>query len=120
MKKKSNTRTRTSIAKASVKHAKVAPRKARLVADQIRGTNVTNALATLGTVRRASNPIVKKILQSAIANAVEKDSSVNPDELIITEARVDKGRTLKRIRPRAMGRATQILKKSSHITVAVG
>lgn len=109
-----------TIAKASMSHARVAPRKARLVIDQIRGANVTHALATLEQTRKSSNPIVKKILESAIANAVEKNSSVNPDELIITEARVDKGRTLKRIRPRAMGRATQILKRSSHITLSVG
>ncbi|MBU2512435.1 50S ribosomal protein L22 [bacterium] len=101
-------------------HARVAPRKARLVIEQIRGLNVTYALATLENTRRSANPIVVKVLRSAIANAVEKDSSVNPDDLIITEARVDKGRTLKRIRPRAMGRATQILKHSSHISLSVG
>ncbi|MCP4750236.1 MAG: 50S ribosomal protein L22 [Proteobacteria bacterium] len=120
MKTKTKTKARKTIAKASARQARVAPRKAKLVIDQIRGLNVSNALATLENVRRSSNPIVKKILESAIANAVEKDSSVNPDELVITEARVDKGRTLKRIRPRAMGRATQILKRSSHITLSVG
>lgn len=120
MKTKRETPKKRSIARASMSHARVAPRKARLVIDQIRGANVTQALATLEQTHRRSNPIVKKILESAIANAVEKDSAVNPDELIITEARVDKGRTLKRIRPRAMGRATQILKRSSHITLSVG
>ncbi len=120
MKTNKNTPNKASIAKASMRHARVAPRKARLVIDQIRGLNVAYALATLENTRRSANPIVEKILRSAIANAVEKDSSVNPDDLIITEARVDKGRTLKRIRPRAMGRATQILKHSSHISVAVG
>lgn len=111
---------RESIARASARHARVAPRKAKMVADQIRGLNVTNALAVLESFRRSANPIIKKVLESAIANAVEKNSNVNPDELIVTEARVDKGRTLKRIRPRAMGRATQILKRSSHITLSVG
>lgn len=120
MKKTKDTKNTASIAKASMRHARVAPRKARLVVDQIRGLNVTFALATLENTRRSANPIVEKVLRSAIANAVEKDSSVNPDDLIITEARVDKGRTLKRIRPRAMGRATQILKHSSHISLAVG
>jgi large subunit ribosomal protein L22 len=91
-----------------------------LVIDQIRGRNVTYALATLEHTRKSANPIVEKVLRSAIANAVEKDSTVNPDDLIVTEGRVDKGRTLKRIRPRAMGRATQILKYSSHISLAVG
>lgn len=120
MKKNPEHQKRQPIAKASMSHARVAPRKARLVIDQIRGENVAHALATLEQTHRRSNPIVKKILESAIANAVEKDKAVNPDELIITEARVDKGRTLKRIRPRAMGRATQILKRSSHITLSVG
>jgi len=118
--KAKQTTGKASLAKASMRHARVAPRKARLVIDQIRGLNVTYALATLENTRRSANPIVEKVLRSAIANAVEKDSTVNPDDLIITEARVDKGRTLKRIRPRAMGRATQILKHSSHISVAVG
>jgi len=120
MKKRSETQRRKTIAKASMSHARVAPRKARLVIDRIRGENVTQALATLENITRGSNSIVKKILQSAIANAFEKDSAVNPDDLIITEAQVDKGRTLKRIRPRAKGRATQILKRSSHITLSVG
>ncbi len=120
MKKTKDNKNKASIAKASMRHARVAPRKARLVIEQIRGQNVTYALATLENTRRSANPIVEKILRSAIANAVEKDNAVNPDDLVITEARVDKGRTLKRIRPRAMGRATQILKHSSHISLAVG
>lgn len=120
MKAKDNYKNRTPVAKASARHARVSPSKARLVADQIKGLNVTYALATLENTRRSANPIIEKILRSAIANAVEKDSSVNPDDLFVTEARVDKGRTLKRIRPRAMGRATQILKRSSHITLSVG
>jgi large subunit ribosomal protein L22 len=120
MKKKDKQQNRSPIAKASMSHARVAPRKAKLVIDQIRGLNVVQALGILENTQRASNPIVKKVLQSAIANAVEKESTVNPDELIITEAKVDKGRTLKRIRPRAMGRATQILKRSSHIYLSVG
>ena len=120
MKAKKEIKNRVSIAHASMRHAKVAPRKAKLVIDQIRGLNVPYALATLENTRRSANPIVEKVLRSAIANAVEKDSSVNPDDLVVTEARVDKGRTLKRIRPRAMGRATQILKNSSHILLSVG
>lgn len=120
MKTNLNKKGKTSIARAKVRNARIAPRKARLVIDQIRGLDVTQALGTLENVRRASNPIVRNVLKSAIANAVEKDSSVNPDELVITEARVDEGRTLKRLQPRAMGRATVIRKRSSHITLAVG
>lgn len=120
MKNKVTLRGKTSIAKASMRHARVAPRKVRLVIDQIRGLRVDQALATLENMRRAANPIVRNVLKSAIANAVEKDTHVKPDDLVITEARVDEGRTLKRISPRAMGRATQILKRSSHITLSVG
>ena len=108
------------MARASIKGARIAPRKARLVIDQIRGVNVVDALGMLENVRRASNPIIKGILQSAFANAIEKDDSLDPDKLVITEARVDEGRTLKRMQPRAMGRATVIRKRSSHITLAVG
>lgn len=118
--KANNKKQRVTIASASMRQARVTPRKARLVIDQIRGANVNYALATLENLRRASNPIVSNVLKSAIANALEKDSSINADDLYITEARVDKGRTLKRIRPRAMGRATQILKKSCHIVLSVG
>jgi len=120
MKAKKRTPMRESIAKASMRNARVTPRKARLVIDQVRGLNVTNALAILENTRRKSNPIVCNVLKSAIANAIEKKSTVNPDDLLITEARVDGARTLKRIRPRAMGRASQILKRSCHITLAVG
>ncbi len=120
MKTKHKKQARQAVAKASVRQARIAPRKAKLVADQVRGLRVTLALAILENVRRGANPIVMKILQSAIANAVEKDSSIDPDNLIITEVIVNKARTLKRIRPRAMGRATQILKRSSHIMLSVG
>ena len=111
---------REHIATASARNARVAPRKARLVIDQIRGMNVAQALAVLDNTRRGSNPIVYKVLQSAIANAVQKDGNVDPDGLIVTEARVDQARVLKRMRPRAMGRGALILKKSSHISLSVG
>ena len=120
MKTNETAKDRASVAKASMRHARVAPRKARMVVDQVKGLKVTHALATLENTRRSANPIVEKIIRSAVANAVEKDSTLNPDDLFVIEGRVDKGRTLKRIRPRAMGRATQILKHSSHITVSVG
>ena len=109
-----------NIATAWAKGAKIAPRKAQLVADQIRGMNVVQALAILENTRRTANPIVQKVLQSAIANAVEKDKSINPDGLVITEARVDQGRMLKRLRARAMGRGMLVRKKTSHIRLSVG
>ncbi len=110
----------TEKGKALVKNVRLAPRKARLVIDQIRGIRVVIALGILENTRRRVNPIVRDAVKSAIANAVQKDSKVDPDTLIITEARVDQGRTLKRMRPRAMGRGAAILKKSCHIKIAVG
>lgn len=120
MKTSKQNKIRKPVAKAIHRHARVAPRKARLVSDQIRGLNVVQALGILENIRKGPNPIVKNVLKSAIANAMKKNSSLEPDTLIITEATVDKGRTLKRIRPRAMGRAARILKHSSHIMLSVG
>lgn len=111
---------RKHIARAFSKNARISPRKARLVIDQIRGLNVVQALGILENTRRSANPLIKELLKSAIANAGQKDSSVDPDDLVITEARVDQGRVLKRMRARAMGRGAQILKKSSHIILSVG
>lgn len=107
-------------AKAVLKNAKLSPRKARLVIDHIRGENVVQALGFLENTRRAANPIVRDLLKSAIANAAEKDSNLNPDELVVLEARVDGGRSLKRMRPRAMGRGSLVVKRSSHIIISVG
>ncbi|MGK0288990.1 MAG: large subunit ribosomal protein L22 [bacterium] len=108
------------IAKASLSHVRIAPRKARLVIDQIRGMSVVNALGILENTRRRANPIIRDLLKSAIANATQKNAAVDPDELVITEARVDQGRTLKRMRPRAMGRGAVIRKHSSHILITIG
>ena len=120
MKAKNKAPNRASIAIARANNARVAPRKARLVVDQIRGMKVNNALAILEHTIRRSNPIMLDLLKSAVANAMEKDQSVNPDELVVTEARVDQARSLKRMRARAMGRGCLIVKKSSHIILAVG
>lgn len=109
-----------AIGKASLKHVRIAPRKVRLVIDRVRGMNVAQAIGTLENTRRNANPIIRDLLKSAIANAVQKNEGIDPDRLKIVEARVDKGRTLKRMRPRAMGRGAQILKKSSHILISVG
>lgn len=111
---------RQNIATALIKGAKVSPRKAMMVADQIRGMKVVQALAILEHTRKASNSIMQKVLQSAVANAVQKDSSVNPDELVVTEARVDQGKMLKRMQARAMGRGVLVRKKTSHIRLSVG
>ena len=97
-------------AKATAKNVRVSARKARFVIDMIRGKKADVAMAQLSILKnRASQPVMK-VLQSALANADQAD----PD------ADVDEGRTLRRFRPRAMGRATTIRKRSSHITLEVG
>ncbi|UOR10605.1 50S ribosomal protein L22 [Halobacillus amylolyticus] len=105
-------------AKAVAKTVRIAPRKARLVIDLIRGKNVGEAIATLRLTQRGASPIVEKLLKSAIANA-EHNYEMDTDNLYVSEAFVNEGVTLKRFRPRAMGRASQINKRTSHITVVV-
>jgi large subunit ribosomal protein L22 len=90
-----------------------------LGADQIRGKHVGEALNTLGFSTRKAARIVKKVLESAIANA-EHNEGADVDELKVTTVFVDEGTTMKRIRPRAKGRADRIFKRSCHITVKVG
>ncbi len=105
--------------RAVLKYVRMSPQKARLVADQIRGLPVAEALTLLKfSKRRAAGPI-RKVLESAIANAEHNDGA-DIDELKVVRACVDEGPTLKRWRPRAKGRAGRILKRSSHITIAVG
>ncbi|MCP3033177.1 50S ribosomal protein L22 [Halobacillus sp. A1] len=105
-------------AKAVAKTVRIAPRKARLVIDLIRGKNVGDAIATLRLTQRGASPVIEKVLNSAIANA-EHNYEMDPDNLYVSEAFVNEGVTLKRFRPRAMGRASQINKRTSHITVVV-
>ncbi|MFC2949270.1 50S ribosomal protein L22 [Virgibacillus sediminis] len=105
-------------AKAVAKSVRIAPRKVRLVVDLIRGKNVGEAVAILRHTRRGASPVVEKVLNSAIANA-EHNYEMDPDSLVISEAFVNEGATLKRFRPRAQGRASRINKRTSHITVVV-
>ncbi|WP_138420173.1 50S ribosomal protein L22 [Aquibacillus sediminis] len=105
-------------AKAVAKTVRIAPRKVRLVIDLIRGKSVGEAVAILKHTQRGASPVVEKVLLSAVANA-EHNYEMNPDNLVVSEAYVDEGVTLKRFRPRAMGRASQINKRTSHITVVV-
>jgi large subunit ribosomal protein L22 len=104
---------------ARLKGARLSAQKARLIADQIRGKHVGEALNTLGFSTRKAARIVKKVLESAIANA-EHNEGADVDELKVTTVFVDEGTTIKRIRPRAKGRADRIFKRSCHITVKVG
>jgi large subunit ribosomal protein L22 len=103
---------------AKLKGARLSAQKARLVADQIRGKSVEEALDLLQFSGRKGADIIKKVLESAIANAEHNDGA-DVDELKVSTIFVDEGMTMKRIRPRAKGRADRILKRSCHITVKV-
>ena len=103
---------------ARLKGARLSAQKARLVADQIRGKSVEDALDLLQFSGRKGADIIKKVLESAIANAEHNDGA-DVDELKISTIYVDEGMTMKRIKPRAKGRADRILKRSCHITVKV-
>lgn len=103
--------------KASLSNYRQSPRKVRLVANLVRGRKVKEAVAELGFLaKRASEP-VKKLIESAVANA--KHLSIPSEDLYIKEIRVDQGVVLKRSMPRARGRAFQILKRSSHILLVL-
>ena len=103
---------------ARLKGAQISAQKVRLVADQVRGKGVEEALNVLTYSNKKAAQIVKKILDSAIANA-ENNEGADVDELTISSIFVDEGMTMKRLRPRAKGRADRILKRSCHITVKV-
>lgn len=103
---------------AKHRFARISPQKCRLVADQIRGLPVDKALNTLTFSTKKGAHLVKKVLESAIANAEHNDGA-DIDELRVTEIRVDQGPTMKRMMPRAKGRGAPILKRTSHITITV-
>ncbi len=104
--------------KAVLKYIRVTPRKARLVIDLIRGRGVETALGTLEFNTKAVSTPIGKLLRSAIANA-ENNMNLDVDKLYIKKAFVDAGPTLKRMRPRAMGRGNAIRKRTSHITIVL-
>lgn len=104
---------------ASQKFARISPQKARLVADLIRGKDVEQAVNILQFSDKKASALIKKILNSAIANA-ENNNGLDIDELKVTEAYVNEGPIMKRMRARAKGRGNRILKRTSHITVSVG
>ena len=101
---------------ARARHIRISPRKVRLVADLIRGESVEKALQTLSFTPKAAGRILKKVLDSAVANA-ENKGDIDVDTLFVKRIFVDQGPVWKRYRPRAMGRATLIRKKTSHITI---
>ena len=103
---------------ARLKGARMSSQKARLVADQIRGKEVGDALNILSFSTKKGAHLVRKLLESAIANA-EHNEGADVDELTVSRIFVDEGLTMKRLRPRARGRADRILKRTCHITLAV-
>lgn len=103
---------------AKLRGAKLSAQKARLVADQVRGKPVEAALDILAFSPKKGAALMKKVLESAIANA-EHNEGADVDELRVSTVFVDEGTTMKRIKPRAKGRADRILKRSCHITVKV-
>ncbi|MEA2109237.1 MAG: 50S ribosomal protein L22 [Pseudomonadota bacterium] len=104
--------------RARLRHYRVAPRKARLLTDMISGMDIARAVDTLRFARKKSAPVIMKLLQSAVANA-DQQGNIDVDALYVRQAFVDEGPTLRRFRPRAMGRATRIRKRTSHITVVL-
>jgi large subunit ribosomal protein L22 len=100
--------------RAKLRYLRVAPRKTRLVIDLVRGKNVADAINILTFTRRAASEPVRKLIESAIANA--ESGAADIDRLFVESIYVDEGPTLRRFRPRAMGRATRINKRTSHVT----
>jgi large subunit ribosomal protein L22 len=105
--------------RAVAKYVRIAPRKARLVADEVRGKSYPEAVSILRFTNKKAAKMVGDVIDSAAANA-ENNHDADPDELFVREIRVDEGPTIKRYRARAMGRATMIRKRTSHITVELG
>jgi len=103
---------------AILRHARISARKARLVADLVRDMPVASALARLQFTQKKAAGLIRKVLQSALDNA-SRASGVNEDRLVVTRITVDEGPTAKRWSPRAMGRATRIRKRTSHISIGL-
>lgn len=110
--------TEERTARAIARYVRIAPRKARLVADEIRGKHIDEAFKVLAFSNRRSARFIWKALTSAVANA-ERNHKLDRRKLYVKEIRIDEGPTLKRWRPRAFGRASMIRKRTSHITVVV-
>ena len=104
---------------ATHKFARISPQKARLVADMIRGKDVESAVTILTFSDKKAAALIKKVLNSAIANA-ENNEGADIDELSVSAVQVNEGPLLKRMRARAKGRGNRIIKRTSHITVTVG
>jgi large subunit ribosomal protein L22 len=104
---------------ASVKYQRGSAKKVRLIADLIRGKNVREAQRILAFSRKRASRILEKVINAAIANAANKEGKIETDNLVVTRIFVDEGPTLKRYRPRAMGRADLMQRPTFHLTLAV-
>jgi len=107
-------------ARAEARYIRVSPQKARLVVDLIRGQKAGDALVILQGTNKRIAPAVEKVLRSAIANAENRSDDVDVDKLMVTEAYVNEGPRMKRVRPAPQGRAYRYQRRSAHIVVAVG
>jgi large subunit ribosomal protein L22 len=105
-------------ARAVGKYIRISPQKIRLVADVVRGMDVDKAITTLKFMPKKGAKILRQVIESALANATQ-DDQVDVDNLFVKKIAIDGGPSLKRIRPRAMGRATKIIKRTSHIIVVL-
>ena len=105
-------------AKAVARFIRISPQKARLVADVVRGVGVDKAITTLRFMPQKGAQLIRKVIESAVANA-SQSQDIDVDTLDVKKIFIDGGPMLKRIRPRAMGRANRILKRTSHITVVL-
>ena len=105
-------------ARAQLTYARIAPRKVKIVCDLIRGKDVKTAMAILQQTPKAASELLAKILKSAVANA-ENNHEMDPEKLFVAETFANPGPIIKRIRPRAQGRAHRINKRTSHITIVV-
>ena len=106
-------------AKAEARYIRISPQKARLVVDLIRGQQAGQALTTLRTTNKRIAPVVEKVLNSAIANATNRNEDVDVDQLYVTEAYVHEGPRMKRVRPAPMGRAYRYQRRLAHIVIKV-
>lgn len=106
-------------ARAVSKYVRISPKKARPVADLVRGKSLREAYDILTHTQKRATESITKTIRSAQANLEEKDPAARPEEMSLEEIRVDDGSTLKRWRPRAMGRTATIRKRTSHITVVL-
>lgn len=105
---------------ATLRFARISAQKARLVADIVRGKDASDAVRLLAYLPKKSAPLIRKLIESAIANVEHQNQDVDVDSLFVESIEVNQGPGLRRFRPRAQGRATPVVKKTAHITVTIG